>query len=245
MKIAIVGKGGVGKTFIASQLIKLFSKDNFKVIGVDCDNNPTLSLNFGIEYIKPLSERADIIEERTGAKPGSYGSIFKINPKVDDLIDILGKKVNDNITLMVMGTIEKSGQGCICPASVLLRRLLRHLILKRNEVVILDMEAGLEHFGRKVLENIDLLIIVVEPTKKSILTGKRLKKLAEDLNIKNIKVIINKSHSNIKEIVEKEIGEVIGIIPYKEEIFKSEFSGENIEIPEIKEIYNNIKKTIF
>ncbi|ENN96106.1 CODH nickel-insertion accessory protein CooC [Methanocaldococcus villosus KIN24-T80] len=249
MKIAIVGKGGVGKTFIASNLIKLFAKNGYKVIAIDCDNNPTLALSFNIyEDITPISKREDIIEERTGAKPGSFGAIFKINPKVDDLIDKLGYKVDDNITLLVMGTIEKSGEGCVCPASILLRRLLRHLVLKRDEVVILDMEAGLEHFGRKTLDGIDLMLIVVEPTKKSIITAKRIKKLAEDMGIKNIKVIINKVKGDIekvKELVERELGiEVIGVIPYDEKVEKAELFGEELEnsiaLKEIEKIFKNL-----
>ncbi|WP_423792136.1 AAA family ATPase [Methanocaldococcus indicus] len=242
MKIAIVGKGGVGKTFLAYNLIKFFAKDGFKVIGIDCDNNPTLSLKFGVEDITPLSKREDIIEERTGAKPNTYGTVFKINPKVDDLVDKVGYKVNDKITLIVMGTIEKSGQGCVCPASTLLRRFLRHLILKRNEVVILDMEAGLEHFGRKTLENIDMLIIVVENTKTSLITGKRIKKLANELGIKNIKVVINKViDDEFKKLVEEEIGEVIGVIPYDKSVVMSEF-GKRINKKIEEELFNIYKK---
>ena len=252
MKIAITGKGGVGKTFIASTLMRLFEKNGFKVIGVDCDPNPTLALAFGIEEdIIPLSKRHDIIEERTGAKPGSYGSIFKINPKVDDLIDKVGYKIG-NITLLVMGTIEEGGEGCVCPASVLLRRLLRHLILKRDEVVILDMEAGIEHFGRKTIDTVDLMLIIIEPTKKSLITAKRMKKLAKDLGIKNLGVIVNKVRDEniniLKDIIEKELGlEVLGFISYDEDVINSEFLGKPIDlnskaVKEIEKVFNHILK---
>ncbi|WP_048202059.1 ATP-binding protein [Methanocaldococcus bathoardescens] len=252
MKIAITGKGGVGKTFIASTLMRLFERNGFKVIGVDCDPNPTLALAFGIEEeIVPLSKRHDIIEERTGAKPGTYGSIFRINPKVDDLIDKVGYKIG-NITILVMGTIEEGGEGCVCPASVLLRRLLRHLILKRDEVVILDMEAGIEHFGRKTIEDVDLMLIVVEPTKKSLITAKRMKKLANDLGIKNLGVIVNKVRDEnkelLKDVIQKELGlDVVGFIPYDEEVIKSEFVGRPADLnskaaKEIEKVFNYILK---
>ena len=250
MKIAITGKGGVGKTFIASTLMRLFEKKGFKVIGVDCDPNPTLALSFGIEdNIIPLSKRHDIIEERTGAKPGTYGSVFKINPKVDDLIDKVGYKIG-NITILVMGTIEEGGEGCVCPASVLLRRLLRHLIVKRDEVVILDMEAGIEHFGRKTIEDVDLMLIVIKQKEKSLITAKRMKKLDNDLGIENIKVIVNKVRNEDKELlknmVEKELGlEILGFVPYDENVIEGEFLGKPINLDskstkEIEKIFNRI-----
>ncbi|AIJ05923.1 CODH nickel-insertion accessory protein [Methanocaldococcus bathoardescens] len=232
--------------------MRLFERNGFKVIGVDCDPNPTLALAFGIEEeIVPLSKRHDIIEERTGAKPGTYGSIFRINPKVDDLIDKVGYKIG-NITILVMGTIEEGGEGCVCPASVLLRRLLRHLILKRDEVVILDMEAGIEHFGRKTIEDVDLMLIVVEPTKKSLITAKRMKKLANDLGIKNLGVIVNKVRDEnkelLKDVIQKELGlDVVGFIPYDEEVIKSEFVGRPADLnskaaKEIEKVFNYILK---
>ena len=204
------------------------------------------------EEIKKWLENAhDIIEDRTGAKPGTYGNIFKINPKVDDLIDKVGYKIG-NITILVMGTIEEGGEGCVCPASVLLRRLLRHLILKRDEVVILDMEAGIEHFGRKTIDTVDLMLIVIEPTKKSLITAKRMKKLAKDLGIKNLGVIVNKVRDEnietLKDIIEKELDlEVLGFIPYDEDVINSEFLGKPIDlnskaVKEIEKIFNHILK---
>jgi len=236
LKIAISGKGGVGKTFIASTLARLFEKSNYKVIAVDADPDMNLACALGIEEeITPISKREDLIEERTGAKVGEYGSIFKINPKVDDIIDKYSYKIG-NIYLLAMGTIEQGGEGCVCPASVLLRRLLRHLILKRDEVVIMDMEAGIEHLGRKTTENVDMMLVVVEPSKKATLTAKRIKKLAEDLGIPRIYAVVNKVRENInsekfKEIFEEEVGiPILKFLPYSEDVVYMDLKGKPVDL---------------
>jgi CO dehydrogenase maturation factor len=253
MKIAITGKGGVGKTFISATLSRLFEKDNYRVVAVDADPDMNLACALGIdEEIIPLSKMDDLIEERTGAKVGEYGSVFKINPKVSDIVEKYAHKVN-NINLIVMGTIEKGGDGCVCPASVLLRRLLRHLILKTDEVVILDMEAGIEHLGRKTTENVDLMIVVVEPSKKSLLTANRIKKLAKDIGVSNLYCIVNKIKNNeekeeFKKIFNEQVNiPIIGYIPYSEEVSKCDLQGAPLDLnskvgKDIKKIYENIKK---
>ena len=253
MKIAITGKGGVGKTFISSTLARLFEKNGYNVIAVDADPDMNLACALGIdEEIVPLSKMDNLIEERTGAKVGEYGSVFKINPKVDDIVENYSYKAgNGNIHLVVMGTIEQGGGGCVCPASVLLRRLLRHLILKRNEVVIMDMEAGIEHLGRKTTENVDLMIVVIEPSKKSMLTAKRIKKLANDINISNLYAVVNKiKNSQEKEIFEKIFKKevnmpIIGYIPYSSEVSSSDLMGKPVDLDsnvgkEVEKVFNEI-----
>ncbi|WP_421077811.1 AAA family ATPase [Methanothermococcus sp. Ax23] len=253
MKIAITGKGGVGKTFISSTLARLFEKNGYKVIAVDADPDMNLACALGIdEEITPLSKMDDLIEERTGAKVGEYGSVFKINPKVDDIVENYSYRAgNGNIHLLVMGTIEQGGGGCVCPASVLLRRLLRHLILKRNEVVIMDMEAGIEHLGRKTTENVDLMIVVIEPSKKSLLTAKRIKKLANDINISNLYAVVNKIKNDEEKetfgkIFEKEVNiPIIGYIPYSDEVSSSDLLGKPIDLnsdvgKEVERLFNEI-----
>ncbi|WP_292459555.1 AAA family ATPase [Methanothermococcus sp.] len=253
MKIAITGKGGVGKTFISSTLARLFEKNGYKVIAVDADPDMNLACALGIdEEITPLSKMGELIEERTGAKVGEYGSVFKINPKVDDIVEKYSYRAGKgNIYLLVMGTIEQGGGGCVCPASVLLRRLLRHLILKRNEVVIMDMEAGIEHLGRKTTENVDLMIVVVEPSKKSMLTAKRIKKLAYDINISNIYAVVNKIKDNMEKetfgkIFEEEVGiPILAYIPYSNEVSSSDLIGKPIDLnsnvgKELEKLFNKI-----
>ncbi len=242
----------MGKTFLSSTLARLFEGDGYKVIAVDADPDMNLACALGIdEDVTPLSKMDDLIEERTGARVGEYGSVFKINPKVDDIVEKYALK-KGNIYLLTMGTIEKGGSGCVCPASVLLRRLLRHLIIKRDEVVILDMEAGIEHLGRKTTENVDLMIVVVEPTKKSILTAKRIKKLAKDINIQRLYAVVNKVKNNkekeiFKKTFEKDVEiPVIGYISYSDEVTYSDLTGKPINLDsnagkDIKKIYSVIK----
>ncbi len=150
MKIAISGKGGVGKTTFAALLIKNLSEMGHKVLAIDADPDANLATALGIDHaekIVPISEMKDLVEERTGAKPGSIGQMFKLNPKVDDLPDALSYKL-DGIKFMRLGGITKGGGGCICPESTLLKALVTHLVLLRDEDLVMDMEAGIEHLGQ-------------------------------------------------------------------------------------------------
>jgi len=255
LKIAVTGKGGVGKTFIASTLARLFEKNNYKVIAVDADPDMNLSCALGIEEeITPIAKMEDLIEERTGAKVGGYGGVFKINPKVDDIVDRYSYRVG-NIYLLAMGTVEQGGEGCVCPASVLLRRLLRHLILKRDEVVIMDMEAGIEHLGRKTTESVDVMLVVVEPSKKSILTAKRIKKLARDLGIPRIYAVVNKVKDDLdrekfREVFEKEVGiPILKFLPYSEDVVHMDMDGKPLDLDtpigrEMEDLFRKIVEVV-
>ena len=233
MKIAITGKGGVGKTTLSGTLAYILSQ-RYKVFAIDADPDMNLASSLGItESITPISKMKDLIKERTGAEPGSsFGEVFKINPKISDLPESLSINYDNegNLKLLVMGTIDKGGEGCICPASVLLKALMRNLILKKDEFIILDMEAGIEHLGRKTAEAVDLMIIVVEPGLKSIETAARIKKLAGDIGIPKLACVINKVSNKTEEnfAVQKigELGlEVIGTIPRDEEVIRADMEG--------------------
>jgi CO dehydrogenase maturation factor len=156
MKIAVTGKGGVGKTTVSAMLCHIFASEGKKVIAVDADPDANLATAIGISSneinaLRPIAELTELIEERTGAKPGSSGGIFKINPRVDDIPEDFGYK-KDNITLLIMGKSKFAASGCYCPEHALLRRLLKHIIVDRDEVVIVDMEAGIEHLTRGTAE---------------------------------------------------------------------------------------------
>ncbi len=230
MKIAITGKGGVGKTTLAALLINHLSQSGKRVIAVDADPDANLASALGFSNaneITPISEMGSLIEERTGAKPGSSGSVFKINPKVDDLPESLSL-TKDNIRLMVLGTVKKGGSGCICPESALLKNLISHLVLFRDDVVIMDMEAGIEHLGRGTSSAVNMFIIVVEPGQRSIRTAKTIQTLTNDLGIKHIAAVGNKIRKQGDEEFIKENLEginILGFIPFDDNLIESDIKG--------------------
>ncbi len=229
IKIAIAGKGGVGKTTIAGTLARLFARAGHSVIAVDAD--PAMNLKFALgikENPAPISELKDLIFERTNAYAGA--GIYKLNPKVDDIITRYGAKGPDDVTLLVMGTIEKGGTGCTCPENAFLRSLLRHVLFKEN-TVIMDMEAGIEHLGRGTAKGVDLMLTVVEPGMRSVETVGRIKKLGEDIGINNIAAVINKvTDSEMVKKIETELEEMniplLEIIPYEQALIKADMESK-------------------
>ncbi len=235
MKLAIAGKGGVGKTTLASLLAMVYSAQGKKVIAIDADPDANLASALGIpeeeaRAIVPIVELSDLIEERTGAKPGTAGTFFKLNPKVDDIPDRFSVQ-KDNVKLMVMGTVKAGGSGCVCPESTLLKSLLSHLLLERLEVVIMDMDAGLEHLGRGTAQAVDAFIIVVEPGRRSFQTAEAVKKLAEDLGVGRSYVVGSKTQSDADRqfIVDNLPGfEILGFINHDPEIARADRLGLGI-----------------
>jgi CO dehydrogenase maturation factor len=232
MKIAITGKGGVGKTTLSALLSYLFASEGKKVIAVDADPDANLASALGIskddiDRVRPIAELTELIEERTGAKPGTSGGIFKINPKVDDIPEGFGYKF-DNITLLVMGKSKLAASGCYCPEHALLRRLLKHLILDRDEVVIADMEAGIEHLTRGTTEGVDAFIVVVEPGQRSLQTAATVKGLAEGLGVKKVYVVANKVRkSEDEEFIKNSLNgiEFLGKLSFDDSIMESDIRG--------------------
>lgn len=251
MKIAISGKGGVGKTLLASLLSKTFAESGYSVLAIDADPDANLAANLGFadpDKITPISELSDVIEERVGAKPGTSGSYFRLNPKVDDLVDKYASR-QGNIRLLVMGRIKRGGTGCYCPEGALVQALLSHLLLQREDVVILDMEAGIEHLTRGTARGVDRLIVVVEPGRRSIETAQRIFELAQDLNIKAIGVVGNKIHTQEQnDFIRNSLPSVefLGFIPYDEAIIDADLANRSVTesslpaITEVKKIYQTL-----
>lgn len=254
MKLAIAGKGGVGKTTVTALLARQAVDNGYKVLTVDADPDSNLAgaLGFGPEErLSPISEMHELIEERTGAKPGTYGTYFKLNPKVDDIPDRFCLE-KDGVKLMVMGTVSKGGGGCVCPESTLLKTLISHLLIGRDELVILDMEAGIEHLGRGTAQAVDALLVVVEPSLRAIETALRVKDLAAGIGIRNVLAIGNKvrSRDDLDFIRGRLNGvELAGVIPFRESLLESarEDKGACSDLDvlaAVKDIFNNLQKTL-
>lgn len=251
MKLAVSGKGGVGKTLLTAFLSNIFTESGYSVLAVDADSNPNLAVTLGFpqaEKITPISEMKELIEERTGARPGMSGSYFKLNPRVDDLPAKYWLE-HKGIKLMVMGQIKRGGSGCYCPENVLVQALVSHLLLARNEVIILDMEAGIEHLGRATAKAVDRLIIVVEPGRRSVETAYRISELARDIGLRNIGLVGNKirSQSERKFLISSLSSfEFLGFIPYDQKLVDADLA--NIPILDssqqimsaVKEIYQSL-----
>ncbi|MEM2495197.1 MAG: AAA family ATPase, partial [Nitrososphaerota archaeon] len=173
MKIALTGKGGVGKTLIAATLSRLLARDGYKVLAIDADPNLNLGYSLGfneeqLSKIIPLAENEELIKERTSISPeASLVGFFKLYPKVDDIVDKFGIIGPDNVSLLIVGTVRKGGEGCLCPENAFLRTLIQHILIKRKEFVIIDMEAGIEHLARGTAKGVDIMLIVIEPSYKS------------------------------------------------------------------------------
>jgi len=255
MKLAVSGKGGVGKTTLVAALSKLFADEGNQVIAIDADPDTNLASALGIkdaDKITPLVELKDLIRERTGSTSDEYGKFFKLNPTVNDLPEKYSISTN-GLRLMTLGTIKRGGSGCACPEGVMLKALLNHLILQRDEVVIVDMEAGIEHLGRASIRAVTGLIVVVEPGKRSIQTAFQVKKLAGDLGIKTVYAVGNKvMNETHREFLKKELNGIplLGFISYNDKLIELDLKGEaafsNNEqlLSEVSKIITKLKEYI-
>jgi CO dehydrogenase maturation factor len=231
MKIAISGKGGVGKTTLSAFLANWFAQRGHTVLAIDADPAANLGAALaiaGADSIPPITEMKSLITERTGAKAGSIGGFFKLNPKVDDLPEKIALS-HGNIRLMVMGGIKEGGTGCVCPENALLKSLVAHLMLGRGEVIVMDMAAGIEHLGRGTAQAVDRLIIVVEPGRRSIDVARRIRSLAADIGLANLVFVGNKIRGDEdREFLQKALSgfEFVGFIPYDGNIIEADLKGE-------------------
>jgi CO dehydrogenase maturation factor len=255
MKLAVSGKGGVGKTTLVAALSKLFVDEGKQVIAIDADPDMNLATALGVkdaDKITPLVELKDLINERTGASSDGYGKLFKLNPTVSDLPEKYSV-MKDGLRMMTLGTIKRGGSGCACPEGVMLKALLNHLILQRDEIIIIDMEAGIEHLGRASTRSVTALLVVVEPGKRSIQTAFQVKKLASDIGVKSIYAVGNKvSSDEHKEFLKAELKDIplLGTMSYNSKLIESDLKGvaayiDNEQLlSEVKSIMTELKERV-
>jgi CO dehydrogenase maturation factor len=202
MKIAITGKGGVGKTTLSALLAQAYADMDRQVLAVDADPSPCLAGALGFppelrEKLHPIAEMDSLIEERTGARPGTLGGFFTINPRVDDIPDRFSV-THRKVRLLEMGSVDIGGSGCICPESAMLKTLFTHLLFRKDDILILDMYAGVEHLGRATVDFVDAMLVVVEPTRRSLGTAAQIRKLAADIGLTRLWLVGNKVRNELE-----------------------------------------------
>jgi CO dehydrogenase maturation factor len=253
LKIAITGKGGVGKTTLAGLLARLYAAEGRSVLAVDADPDANLASALGISpetasRALPLAEQSDLIEKRTGSRPGSPGGMFSLNPKVDDIPDAYSIR-HEGVRLLVVGKSKEAGSGCYCPENVLLRRLISHLILRSDEVVILDMEAGIEHLTRGTAGSVNAFIVVVEPGQRSMQTARQIESLARGLGVKEVFVVGNKIRQDSeKDFILRHLEgmKFLGFMSYAGDAVTADLDGKSPydASPGVREEANKIKAAL-
>ncbi|HLA88730.1 MAG TPA: carbon monoxide dehydrogenase accessory protein CooC [Anaerolineales bacterium] len=220
MKLAITGKGGVGKTTLTALIAQAYADMGRQVLAVDADPSPCLAgaLGFPAELraqLKPIAEMDELIEERTGAKPGTVGGFFTLNPRVDDIPERFSV-LHRGVRLLEMGSVELGGSGCICPESAMLKTLFTHLLFRKDDILLLDMYAGVEHLGRATVDFVDAMLVVVEPTRRSLGTAAQIKKLANDIGLIRLYLVGNKVRNDEEaKFLETELPDIplLGYLP--------------------------------
>ncbi len=228
MKIAVTGKGGVGKTTVSAFIIDALRRKGRRVLAIDSDPSPHLARVLGFEEadeIVPIAEMTDLLQERTQRD----GPFYNINPKVDDLPSRFMREKN-GVRLMVLGAVEKGGGGCACAENAVLRNLLNLLILSPDEDIVLDMEAGVEHLGRGTIMGVDHLLMVVQPYRGSIETARKIQRLAADIGISQPLAVANGvADEEDIEFIKSELGvEPVAVFPADRQVARAERSSSPV-----------------
>ena len=235
MKLAIAGKGGVGKTTLAALLAYIYAEQGQQVIAIDADPAASLANALGLPpelaaQARPIAEMDALIEERTGAKPGSVGGFFSLTPRVDDIPERFSV-THRGIKLLRLGSIRGGGMGCICPESAMLKALVTHLVLYQNETLIMDMEAGLEHLGRATAGAVDAFIAVAEAGRRSLDTAVRIKNLAAEIGVETVYLVANKIHDEGElEFVKNHANGLtfLGYLPFEAAASEADRTGQAV-----------------
>ena len=253
MKLAISGKGGVGKTTLSALLAQYYADQGKDVLAVDADPSPCLAGALGLPddlqaKLSPIAEMDALIEERTGAKPGTTGGFFTLNPRVDDLPERFSVKYRD-VRLLEMGSVDLGGSGCICPESAMLKTLFTHLLFRDDEVLIIDMYAGVEHLGRATVDFVDAMIIVVEPTQRSLGTAAQIKNLSKDIGLTRLWLVGNKVRTEEEKSFLEENSPglpLLGTLPMDLGVLDADRLGEPVydHVPSLKSAAEEIAEIL-
>jgi CO dehydrogenase maturation factor len=199
-RVVITGKGGVGKTTLTTCLSVALARNGINVLAVDEDPQMNLphALGLGVERVSrivPLNVNREYIAEKTGIDPGKsgWGALFKLNPDVDDVVERFGVKVAEKLNLLVMGTVKQAGGGCLCAENVLLDSVIKHLALRENEGILLDTQAGVEHFGRALSRGFSHCLVVSDSTFNALTVACHSAALARQIGIPRVCLVVNRA----------------------------------------------------
>jgi CO dehydrogenase maturation factor len=247
MKVAVAGKGGVGKTLIAGGLAHGFSERGLKTIGIDADSSPNLGLTLGLSVeetrkIVPISDNKPLVESKTST---GYSGVYNLNFSVDDIVKQYSIPTPLGVNLIVMGTVHSMGAGCMCAPTAVIRALLRHLVVERNEAVVLDLEAGVEHIGRGTAQEVDALIIVADSNLKSLEIAKHIHDMATAAGMKHLYLVGNRVMNDtqkeaIQTFADKNGLYLLSFVPFDQKVIEADMLGitplKNKEITAVKTI---------
>lgn len=234
-RVVTTGKGGAGKTTLTALLAQFFAEDKYQVLAVDEDPQQNLAFSLGFpeekaDEIVPVSENIDYIEEKTGARPGeNWGAMLNLNPDVSDVVNRFGMNIKKQINLLVIGSVIQAATGCLCPENSLLDSIVGYINLREDEVILMDTQAGVEHFGRSLAEGFRSAVIITEPSFNAVQVALHSAQLADQLEIENIHLVVNKLREEeqkdklMERIGEKkEIFDYIHYLPFDESVYRHE-----------------------
>jgi CO dehydrogenase maturation factor len=233
MKIAVSGKGGVGKTLIAGGLAKSFADRGFKSIAIDADSSPNLAMTLGLgveqaRNITPITENKELVESKTET---GYSGVYRLSFTVDDIVREYSVTTPLGVNLIVMGTVKSMGAGCMCAPNAVVRALLRHLVVERDESVVLDLEAGVEHIGRGTAQAVDALLVIADSNLKSLEIAKHIHDMAQKAGMKNLFLVGNRVMNDmqaqaIKSYAERNDLDLLSLVPFDQKVIEADMNGE-------------------
>lgn len=235
MKIAIAGKGGVGKTVIAGCIAWSLARDGYTTLAIDADSSPNLALSLGLSQdeaagIVPVLENEELIARKTGT---GFSGVYNLNFSVDDIVRDFSISTPAGVYLLVMGAVKSMGEGCACPGNTMIRALLRHLVVERNEAIVLDMEAGLEHLGRGTAEAVDWMLVVSDANRKSLITAATIAGIAREAGISHVAIVGNRMENDVQEDIVRAFASehnipLLGVVPFDAAVVQSGIKDSSI-----------------